>query len=52
MLTIVDRGADAMARSGTLSEDGAQTIKAEARRRVTCGEFFGFIAYMSVVGQR
>jgi hypothetical protein len=45
----VDRGADALVVSGRIGADMAAALKAEARRRVASGEYFGHIAYMSVV---
>jgi ubiquinone/menaquinone biosynthesis C-methylase UbiE len=50
MLTIVDRGADALVAAGTIGEAAAEALKAEARRRVESREFFGHIAYASVIG--
>jgi ubiquinone/menaquinone biosynthesis C-methylase UbiE len=51
MLTLVDRGADVLAASGRLGETAAETLKAEARDRVERGEFFGHIAYLSVIAR-
>jgi len=52
MLTLVDRGADTLVTAGRLGEDAADALKAEARRRVAAGEFFGHIAYASLIGRR
>jgi hypothetical protein len=52
MLTIIDRGADALAAAGRIGERAAEGLKAEARRRVAAGEFFGHIAYASLIGRR
>ena len=52
MLTIVDRGADTLVAAGRLGSDAADALKAEARRRVAAGEFFGHIAYASLIGRR
>lgn len=52
MLTIVDRGADALAGSGRIGADTAAALKAEARRRVDEGGFCGHIAYVSIVARR
>jgi hypothetical protein len=52
MLTIVDRGADILASGGYISSDKAMALKAEARRRIDEGLFFGHIAYASLIGQR
>jgi len=52
MLTLVDRGADTLAVEGRLGTDAADALKAEARRRAAAGEFFGHIAYLSVIARR
>jgi hypothetical protein len=52
MLTIVDRGADALVASGTIGEPVAEAMKAETRRRVQNHEFFGHIAYASAIGRK
>ena len=51
MLTLIDRGADVLAASGRLGEPAAEALKAEARGRVERGEFFGHIAYLSVIAR-
>lgn len=51
LLTIIDRGADAMATAGVLGRPAAEALKAEARRRVAQGLFFGHIAYASVIAR-
>jgi len=48
----VDLGADALVTSGRIGVDMAAALKAEARRRVASGEFFGHIAYLSVVTRK
>jgi SAM-dependent methyltransferase len=48
----VDRGADALVTSGRIGAEMAAALKAEARRRVTSGEYFGHIAYMSLVARK
>lgn len=48
----VDLGADALAASGRIGVDTAAELKAEARRRVASGEYFGHIAYMSLVARK
>jgi SAM-dependent methyltransferase len=48
----VDLGADALAYSGRIGADMASALKAEARRRVASGEYFGHIAYMSLVARK
>jgi hypothetical protein len=52
MLTLVDRGADTLVAPGRLGSDAAGALKAEAPRRVAAGEFFGHIAYASLIGCR
>jgi ubiquinone/menaquinone biosynthesis C-methylase UbiE len=49
MLTIVDRGADMLRSGGQIDAETAAALKAEARRRVEAGAFFGYIAYTSLV---
>lgn len=48
----VDMGADALVASGRTDAGTAAELKAEARRRVANGEYFGHIAYMSVVARK
>jgi len=48
----VDLGADALVASGRIGVDMAAALKAEARRRVASGEYYGHIAYMSVVARK
>jgi ubiquinone/menaquinone biosynthesis C-methylase UbiE len=48
----VDLGADALVAAGRIGADVASALKAEARRRVASGEYFGHIAYMSVVARK
>ncbi len=45
----VDGGADALVASGRIGAELAAALKAEARRRVASGEYFGHIAYASLV---
>jgi hypothetical protein len=52
MLSVVDRGSDMLAGSGQIGDDLAAALKAEARRRVDSGSFFGHIAYASVVARK
>jgi ubiquinone/menaquinone biosynthesis C-methylase UbiE len=52
MLTIVDRGAEILRAAGQIGDATAEALKAEARRRVEAGSFFGHIAYGSVVARR
>jgi ubiquinone/menaquinone biosynthesis C-methylase UbiE len=48
----VDLGADALAASRRIGADMAAALKAEARRRIASGEYFGHIAYMSLVARK
>jgi hypothetical protein len=52
MLTLVARGADFLVSSGRIGAEFASTLKAEARRRAQSHEFFGHIAYFSLIGRR
>jgi ubiquinone/menaquinone biosynthesis C-methylase UbiE len=47
--TIVDRGAAALVTGGWIGGELAAALKAEARRRGAAGQFFGHIAYASLV---
>ncbi|HEX5778037.1 MAG TPA: methyltransferase domain-containing protein [Xanthobacteraceae bacterium] len=49
MLSVIDRGADMLGVSGKIGDDLVNALKAEARRRVETGTFFGHIAYGSVI---
>lgn len=51
-LSVVDRGADVLVNAGTLGPDCAGAVKAEARRRVEEGTFFGFISFVSVIARK
>jgi ubiquinone/menaquinone biosynthesis C-methylase UbiE len=51
-LTLVDRGADILMARGRIGAPAVDALKAEARRRVARGEFFGHIAYASVIATR
>ena len=52
MLAVIDRGADALAARARIGADAAHALKAEARRRSDAGEFFGHIAYASLVARK
>jgi hypothetical protein len=52
MLSVIDRGADILHASGAIGEETAATLKAEARRRVEAGTFFGHIAYASLIARK
>jgi SAM-dependent methyltransferase len=51
LASCVDLGADALVAAGRIEADAAAALKAEARRRVASGEYFGHIAYMSLVAR-
>ena len=48
----VDLGADALVTSARMRPEEAAALKAEARRRGATGEYFGHIAYMSVIARK
>ena len=52
MLTIVDRGADALAHNQQIGPELAAALKAEARRRVAAHQFFGHISYTSLIARK
>lgn len=52
MVTLVDRDADVLVASGRIGIEKAEAFKAEARRRIDAGEFFGHIAYASLIAQK
>lgn len=52
MLTIVDRGADALAAGKQIGPELAAALKAEARQRVEAHRFFGHISYTSLVARK
>lgn len=52
MLTVCDRGADALANEGRIAPELAAALKAEARRRIEGGTFFGHIAYASLIAHK
>lgn len=52
MLTVIDRGADILSSSGQIDQQAALALKAEARRRVEAGTFFGHIAYGSLTAHK
>jgi ubiquinone/menaquinone biosynthesis C-methylase UbiE len=52
LFTLIDRGADMLAASGQVGEELAAALKGEARRRERAGQFFGFIAYASVLSRK
>jgi len=52
MLALVERGAAWLTTSATIGEETAEAMRAEARRRSDAGEFFGHIAYVSVIAAK
>jgi len=52
MLTLIDRGADVLKASGSLSADAADGLRSEARRRAEAGEFFGHISFVSAIARK
>jgi ubiquinone/menaquinone biosynthesis C-methylase UbiE len=52
MLTVIDRGVEILRVAGRISEATAGVLKAEARRRVDDGMFFGHIAYASLTARK
>jgi len=52
MLTLVDRAADRLAAAARIGDDLSAALKAEARRRVTAGEFFGFMGFASAIARK
>jgi SAM-dependent methyltransferase len=52
MLTVVDRGADILCGQGNIGPETAAALKAEARRRLRAGRFFGHIAYAGLIARK
>jgi ubiquinone/menaquinone biosynthesis C-methylase UbiE len=52
MLTVIERGADLLAAAGRIGHETAGVLKAEARRRIEAGAFFGHVAYASLTGRK
>ena len=52
MLTLIDRGAELLSRSGRLTTEAAEALKKEARRRAEAKEFFGHISFVSVIARK
>lgn len=52
MLTLVDRGADILVSSNRIDQALADSLKEEARRRADSGEFFGFIAFTTMIAKK
>jgi arsenite methyltransferase len=52
MLSLLDRGADALMAAGRIGRELADALKAEGRRRVAAHTFFGHVAYASLVARK
>jgi SAM-dependent methyltransferase len=52
LLTLVDRGADALVSTLRIGRGLADALKAEARRRVEAKEFYGSITFASLIARR
>jgi hypothetical protein len=52
MMTIVSRGIDALTSSLRIGPNVAESLRKEAKRRADAGEFFGHIAYVSMVARK
>jgi ubiquinone/menaquinone biosynthesis C-methylase UbiE len=52
MLTWIDRGADVLVQNGQISVETAESLKAEARLRSKGKEWFGHIAFASVLARK
>lgn len=51
-LTVVDRGADQLVADGVIGASTGEALKAEARRRVEAGGFFGSMNYVCMIAER
>ncbi len=52
LLSIITRGAAALSDAGVIRPQLASALSEEARQRIASGEFFGFIAYTSLVARK
>ena len=52
LLTLVDRGAEALVHGGTIGQKLAESLKAEARARVEAGGFYGSITFASLIARK
>ena len=52
MLGHAERGAELLAAQGVIGEELAEALKGEARHRAVSGEFFGHVAYASLVARK
>ena len=51
-LTLIDRGADLLVNTGGIGEQLSETLRAEAKRRIEQGEFFGHISYINAISTK
>jgi SAM-dependent methyltransferase len=52
LLTLIDRGAEALLHDGRIGAETAAALKAEARRRSATKTWFGYIAFASLLGRK
>lgn len=52
LLTFADRGADLLAAAGRIGPELATALKAEARRRVVAGTFYGAVNYTCLIARQ
>jgi ubiquinone/menaquinone biosynthesis C-methylase UbiE len=52
LLTVIDRGSDALVAPGVIGQELGAALKAEARRRAARGEFYGHIGYASLLARK
>lgn len=52
LLTVIDRGVDALVAPGVIGKELGSALKAEARRRAAQGEFYGHIGYASLLARK
>ncbi len=52
LLTWVDRGAEVLLQAGRIGEEEAEALKAEARRRSENKQWFGHIAFASILARK
>jgi hypothetical protein len=52
MLSVIDRGAEALAAVGRIGPGLGEALKSEGRRRTAAHSFFGYIAYASLTARK
>jgi hypothetical protein len=52
MLSLVDGGADILVSDQQMARAFADAVKAEGRRRIKDGQFYGFIAFASLIARK